>query len=204
MNQIIEEKKIENDSLTIEYFETPNPNTMKFYATGFLISPGILIEFDKKMKNVNSNLAKDLLELNHIETVFYGYDFISISKNDTKEWQEILSEIIFIMLRYEFDIANNSLLNSDENCDDDDDEVEFDEKDTKTVNEILEFLDDVVRPQVAMDGGDVKLKAYKNGIAYFKLKGACGSCPSAGVTLYTGIRQLLIENIPDVVDVEQI
>ena len=58
MNQIIEEKKIENDSLTIEYFETPNPNTMKFYATGFLISPGILIEFDKKMKNVNSNLAK--------------------------------------------------------------------------------------------------------------------------------------------------
>jgi Fe-S cluster biogenesis protein NfuA len=203
MNQVIEEKKIDNESLMIEYFETPNPNTMKFYATGFLISPGILIEFDKKMTNINSNLAKDLLELDYIETVFYGYDFISISKNDSKEWQEILSEIIFVILRHEYDIVNNSLLNSD-SIEDEDEEVEFDEKDKKTVDEILEFLDDVVRPQVAMDGGDVKLKAYKNGIAYFKLKGACGSCPSAGVTLYQGIRQLLIENISDVVDVEQI
>ncbi len=204
MNQIIEEKQATNQSLMIEYFETPNPNTMKFYATGFLISPGILIEFDKNTKNINSNLAKELLELNYIETVFYGYDFISISKNDSKNWQEILSEIIFILLRYEYDIANNSLLNSEITSDDDDESVEFEEKDQQTVNEILEFLDDVVRPQVAMDGGDVKLKAYKDGIAYFKLKGACGSCPSAGVTLYQGIRQLLIENIPEVVDVEQI
>jgi Fe-S cluster biogenesis protein NfuA len=204
MHQIIEEKPTTNDSLMIEYCETPNPNTMKFYATGFLISPGILIEFDRKTKNINSKLAKDLLELDYIETVFYGYDFISISKNDLKDWQEILSEIIFIILRHEYDIVNNSLLDSAGVEDDDDDVVEFDEKDKKTVDEILEFLDDVVRPQVAMDGGDVKLKAYKDGISYFKLKGACGSCPSAGVTLYQGIRQLLIENIPDVVDVEQI
>lgn len=203
MSQIVEEKKTTADSLMIEYFETPNPNTMKFYATGFLISPGILIEFDRKTKNINSKLAKDLLEFEYIETVFYGYDFISISKNDLKDWQEILSEIIFTILRHEFDIVNNRLLDSDAQ-DDEDDEIEFDEKDKKTVDEISEFLDDVIKPQVAMDGGDVKLKAYKDGIAYFKLKGACGSCPSAGVTLYQGIRQLLIENIPDVVDVERI
>lgn len=200
MNQVIEKEG--QDSLLIEYFETPNPNTMKFYATGFLISPGILIEFDRETKNVNSNLAVDLLKNSFIESVFYGYDFISITKNDTKDWQEILSEIIFTILRYEYDIVNNSLLSSE--FDDDDDDIEFDAQDKKTVDEILEFLDDVVRPQVAMDGGDVKLKAYKDGIAYFKLKGACSSCPSAGVTLYQGIRQLLIENIPDVVDVEQI
>ncbi len=205
MNIATEERTTNQNALVIEYFETPNPNTMKFYATGFLISPHALVEFDRKSQHINSDLAQEMLEFDFVESVFYGYDFISISKNDSKDWQEILSDIIFAILRFEKDIIDGKLINSDDgNIDDEDDFIEYDEKDKKTVDEIVEFLDEAVRPQVAMDGGDVKLKAYKDGIAYFKLKGACGSCPSAGVTLYQGIRQLLIENIPDVIDVEQI
>jgi NFU1 iron-sulfur cluster scaffold homolog, mitochondrial len=83
-------------------------------------------------------------------------------------------------------------------------EIQFDEQDQKIVEEILELLNDVVRPQVAMDGGDVQLKAYKDGIAYVKIKPACSSGPGVGITLHQGVRQVLIENIQDVVDVEQI
>lgn len=190
-------------SLMIEYTETPNPNTMKFYAVGFLISPEALIEFDRTTENIKSNLAKDLLGLEYIENVAYSYDSVSISKNPSKSWQEILSEIIFTILRHEYDIVNNSLLSfTSEEVEED--AIQFDEKDQRTVSEITELLNETVRPQIAMDGGDIQLKAYKDGIVYLKLKGACSSAPNTNLILYQQIREMLVTNIPDVVDVENI
>jgi Fe-S cluster biogenesis protein NfuA len=188
----------------IEHFATPNPNSMKFCVTGGLITRGASIEFDKNTENVPSRLAKDLLGFDYVESVLYCYDFILVTKNDLKEWSDILSEIIFTILRYEDEIARGTLT-LDPNLEDiDDSQVQFNEADRKTVHEISEFLNEVVRPQIAMDGGDIRLKGYKNGIVYLQLRGASSSNPTANVTLYNGIRQILIENIPDVIDVEQV
>ncbi len=96
---------------------------------------------------------------------------------------------------------SNSLDSNTESVEGND--IQFDEKDQKVVDEILDLLNEIVRPQLAMDGQDIQLKAYKDGIAYFMIKGASSSIVDT-TTLYQGIRELLIEHVPDVIDIEQI
>lgn len=187
----------------IEYEDTPNPNTMKFYPIGHSISPGRLLEFANDGHYVNSPLARELLELPFVQGIFYGHDFISVTKKEEDEWSNIKTEILFTILKYENQIIEGTLL-EDSNDYEDDEIVEYDEADEATVKEILELLNEDIRPRVAMDGGDIQLKAYKNNIAYLKLRGACASCPSATVTLYHYVREFLVSNIANLVDVESI
>jgi Fe-S cluster biogenesis protein NfuA len=198
-----------NQKLIVEYESTPNPNTLKFYPVGYNVAQGKLLEFKKNSPFVNSSLARDLLEIDQIESVFYGSDFISISKNpEIKcEWSDLRAQIIFIILGHEKEIIEEKLFdfeNSEEECEDDDDFIEFDECDENTVKLIQELLDEEVRPRIALDGGDVRLRAFKDGIAYLQLRGACSSCPSSTVTLYNYIREFLISMVDDLVDIERI
>ena len=199
---------IATESLLINKIKTPNPNAMKFQIEGFLISPDFSIEFNKDSNQYNgfsSKLGDAFLERDFITSVFFGYDFISIIKTNHVSWDQISSDIIFTIMQYESNIKNNTIfinLNNDNSSSDDN--VECDETDLNIVNMIQEFLNEVIKPQIAMDGGDIQLKAYKNKIAYLQLKGACSSCPSSTQTLYYGVREMLITNIPDVMDIEQV
>ena len=198
---------ITTESFLINKIETPNPNAMKFQIEGFLISPESSIEFNKNSNQSNgfsSKLSDSLLERDFITSVFFGYDFISIIKTDCVSWDKISSDIIFTIMQYEEDIRNNAIFVNLNNNSFSDENVECDEADLNIVNMIQEFLDEVIKPQIAMDGGDIQLKAYKNKIAYLQLKGACSSCPSSTQTLYYGVREMLITNIPDVMDIEQV
>jgi Fe-S cluster biogenesis protein NfuA len=198
---------ITTESFLINKIETPNPNAMKFQIEGFLISPESSIEFNKNSNQSNgfsSKLSNSLLERDFITSVFFGYDFISIIKTDGVSWDKISSDIIFTIMQYEEDIRNNTIFVNLNDNSFSDENVECDEADLNIVNMIQEFLDEVIKPQIAMDGGDIQLKAYKNKIAYLQLKGACSSCPSSTQTLYYGVREMLITNIPDVMDIEQV
>lgn len=192
----------------VEYQQTPNPHTLKFYPVGYDVCPGRMLEFRNDGYFINSALARDLLEIPEIESVFYGNDFISVTKkeNELVKWEDLRAEIIFVILKYEKEIIEQKLLDSYESSgeNEDDDFIEYDEKDQETVEQICELLNEDIRPRVAMDGGDIQLKAFKNGIAYLKLRGACSSCPSSSVTLYSYVREFLVANIDSLIDIERI
>jgi Fe-S cluster biogenesis protein NfuA len=163
------------------------------------------MEFDETPNpNYSSDLANEFLQKDYITSVFFGYDFISITKTDQTNWDIVSSDIILTIMQYEDQIKNLTLIKCNDEGDYSDEKVECDECDLNIVQMIVEFLNDVIRPQIAMDGGDIQLVAYKNKIAYLKLKGACSSCPSSTQTLYHGVREMLITNIPEVMDIEQI
>ena len=199
-----------NQQLIIEYESTPNPNSLKFYPVGSYVAKGKSLEFKKDSQFVNSSLARDLLEISQIESVFYGSDFISISKNPEINcaWEDLRAKIIFIILGHEKEIIEGNLFDFENDeisgTYEEDDCVEFDECDRETVDQIIELLDEEIRPRIAMDGGDIKLKAYKNGIAYLQLRGACSSCPSSTVTLHEYVREFLISMVEKLIDIERI
>jgi Fe-S cluster biogenesis protein NfuA len=193
--------------LIINPVETPNPNSMKFVIDGFKISSFEPTEFKKRVENKKyfSSLANDLLKKHYIESVFFGMDFISVNKIPDESWDRVTSDIIFTIMMHEDQIKDGSLISELAfPIGEEDEGVEFDAGDADIVEMIKEFLDDVIRPQIAMDGGDIELKAFKNGIAYLRLKGACSTCPSSTQTLYYGVREMLITNVPEVMDVEQV
>jgi Fe-S cluster biogenesis protein NfuA len=200
-----------NQKLVIEYEDTPNPNSLKFYPIGYCVSQNKTIEFSRNSKYINSSLALDLLEMEEIESVFYGYDFISISKKPELNisWDDLRAKIIFIILAHEKEIVSNNIFNYNEDSSEseletDDDFIEYDECDKETVDEILSILDEEIRPKIALDGGDIKLKAFKDGIAYLQLRGACSSCPSSSSTLYDYVREFLISMVDKLIDIERI
>jgi Fe-S cluster biogenesis protein NfuA len=197
-----------NQKLIIEYESTPNPNSLKFYPVGFDVAKGRLLEFKKNSNSVNSALARDLLEISEIESVFYGSDFISISKdpNSNLEWSDLRAKIIFIILGHEKEIIEGKLFDFDQEDGDCEAEyeIEFDESDSETVDQIKELLDEEIRPRIALDGGDIRLRAYKDGIAYLELRGACSSCPSSTSTLYDYVREFLISMVEKLIDIERV
>lgn len=191
--------------LIVEFEETPNPNTLKFYFCGYQISTNKTYEFDRNNNYINSGLVRDLFEIPEIESIFFGNDFISITKNINAEWENFRAKIIFIMIGHESEIIENRLFDDEFSNDDEcQDFIEFDECDIGTVNQIKEILDEEIRPKIAMDGGDIKLVAYKDGIAYLKLSGACSSCPSSNITLYNYVREFLISMVENLIDIERI
>ena len=77
----------------------------------------------------------------------------------------------------------------------------FDEEDRETVDTIKQLLEEKVRPAVAQDGGDIVFQAYKDGIVYLHMRGACSGCPSSTATLKNGIENLLKHFLPEIKEV---
>ena len=84
------------------------------------------------------------------------------------------------------------------------DNIKFEATDLNTVSKIDSILKLKIRPAIMQDGGDVKFVKYDSGIVYLTLKGSCAGCPSATLTLKSGIENLLKGNIPEVKKVEQV
>jgi Fe-S cluster biogenesis protein NfuA len=144
-----------------------------------------------------------LFAVNHVTGVFYGHDFISVTKSDG-EWPHLKPAVLGAIMEhflsgeplFEGDVAvHQAAAQSDE-------EEFFDEKDSQTVATIKELLETRVRPAVAGDGGDITFRGFRDGIVYLTMKGSCSGCPSSTATLKHGIQNLLRHFLPDVQDVE--
>jgi len=182
----------------IQCEETPNPQTLKFIPDGHIVAGDRICEFkNQKQAATVSPLAVQLFSINGIKTLFFGKDFITITKNDNIKWEHIKSNINATIL--DFYISGREVLfNNHENIDqnnEDDDEI------TKQIKELIEIK---VRPAVAMDGGDITFHSFEDGIVRLVLKGACQGCPSSSITLKNGIENMLKHYIPEVESVEQI
>ena len=181
---------------------TPNPATLKFLP-GKVVYEGGSADFrDAKSASEASPLAERLFAIQGVTGVFYGYDFITVTK-DGAEWQHLKPAILGTIMEHFMSgapIMNSSVSDSDFS----EDGEFYDESDEPIVATIKELLDTRVRPAVAQDGGDITFKGYKDGRVFLHMKGACAGCPSSTATLKHGIQNLLRHFIPEVQEVEAV
>ncbi|GAT76624.1 NifU domain-containing protein [Ehrlichia ruminantium] len=183
----------------IQIEDTPNPNTLKFMP-GIPVNNGKIGEFTDSITAESSPFAKALFEIEHIVSVFFGGDFVSVTKSSDIEWDVLKPEILTVIMDFLTLNPNDSVENNNE----EDLQEFFDAKDEEIVSKIKELIDDYIKPAVAQDGGDIKFKGYSNGIVFVKLRGACSGCPSASITLKEGIYNMLTYYLPDIQSVESV
>ncbi|MGA2814768.1 MAG: NifU family protein [Xanthobacteraceae bacterium] len=175
---------------------TPNPATLKFLPGRAVLESGTLDLRDKD-EAAQSPLAERLFAVTGVSGVFFGSDFIAVSK-DAGEWPQLKPMILGAIM--EHFMSGAPLLNSASAEQSDADEF-FDAADAETVATIKELIETRVRPAVANDGGDITFRGFKDGIVFLNMKGACAGCPSSTATLRHGIQNLLRHFIPDVTEV---
>ena len=176
---------------------TPNPATLKFLPGRMVLEAGTLDLRDRD-EAAQSPLAERLFAVDGVSGVFFGSDFIAVTKEDVGEWQQLKPMILGAIM--EHFMSGAPLLNSAGNEASVADEF-FDAADAETVATIKELIETRVRPAVANDGGDITFRGYKDGIVYLNMKGSCAGCPSSTATLKHGIQNLLRHFVPDVVEV---
>ena len=183
----------------IQTERTPNPATLKFLPGEAVMSSGTA-DFRDAEAAERSPLARRLFQIEGVTGVFFGGDFVSVSKSDADDWQ-LLKPVILGVIMEHF-VAGHPLLLDDAAQTA---EAEADDgADAEIVAQIKELLDTRVRPAVAQDGGDITYQGFHNGIVMLQLQGSCQGCPSSTMTLKMGIENMLKHYIPEVVEVRAV
>ncbi|MHC2338612.1 NifU family protein [Bradyrhizobium sp. USDA 4454] len=179
---------------------TPNPATLKFIPGRLVLDTGTM-EFSSAESAARSPLAERLFAVSGVTGVFYGADFITVTKADG-DWQHLKPAILGAIMEHYMSgapLLADGTAGSDDARDEDDEF--FDEADAETVEQIKDLIETRVRPAVANDGGDITFRGFKDGIVYLNMKGSCAGCPSSTATLQHGIQNLLRHFVPDVQEV---
>ena len=175
---------------------TPNPATLKFLP-GRPVLEGGTLDIQSKDAAAQSPLAVRLFDVANVGGVFFGSDFISVTKTGG-DWQQMKPAILGVIMEHY--MSGTPLLADNVQPAAAADEF-FDAKDAETVATIKDLIETRVRPAVAGDGGDITFRGYKEGIVYLNMQGACSGCPSSTATLKHGIQNLLRHFVPEVVEV---
>ncbi|WP_395448825.1 NifU family protein [Aminobacter sp. UC22_36] len=183
---------------------TPNPATLKFLPGKEVLLEGTADFRDAESARAASPLAGRLFDIAGVTGVFFGYDFITVTK-DGPDWQHLKPAILgSIMEHFMSGVPVMAGQAAGGGGHHDDQNEFFDQADAEIVVTIKELLDTRVRPAVAQDGGDITFRGYENGTVFLHMKGACAGCPSSTATLKHGIQNLLRHFVPEVQQVEQI
>ena len=180
----------------IQTEQTPNPATLKFLPGRVVMDKGTL-DFAGADVAAGSPLAKRLFAVEGVERVFFGADFVTVTKAADRDWQIMKPSILGgIMEHY----TSGEPVVSTEAADsavaaEDDDEV---------VAQIKDLLETRIRPAVAQDGGDIVFQDFRDGVVYLHMQGSCSGCPSSTATLKMGIENLLKHYVPEVVEVQAV
>jgi Fe-S cluster biogenesis protein NfuA len=175
---------------------TPNPATLKFLPGRAVLNTGTLDMRDKAAA-AQSPLAEKLFDIGGVSGVFYGSDFIAVTKAQG-EWQQLKPAILGAIMEH---FMSGAPVLRDEGAAPSGVDEFFAPEDAETVTTIKELIETRVRPAVANDGGDISFRGFKDGVVYLDMKGACSGCPSSTATLRHGIQNLLKHYLPDVVEV---
>ncbi len=181
----------------IQTESTPNPATLKFLPGQTVLDLGTA-DFPNLDAAQKSPLAKRIFATGHATGVFFGTDFVTVTKIESADWQHIKPAILgAIMEHYQ---SGAPVMEGDAQ----DAHTAHDGPDGDIVKQIKELLDTRVRPAVAQDGGDITFHGFDRGIVYLHMKGACAGCPSSTLTLKMGIENLLRHYIPEVLEVRPV
>ncbi|GAX84804.1 hypothetical protein CEUSTIGMA_g12225.t1 [Chlamydomonas eustigma] len=185
-------------SMFIQTQSTPNPQSLMFLP-GRSVSEAGSREFPNARAAMSSPLAKRLFAIDGVTGIYFGSEFITVTKRDEPSWA-VLKPDVFAAIMDHFSsgepliLDEEALAKSDTAIHPEDDEV---------VAMIKELLETRIRPAVQEDGGDIVYKGFDadTGVVTVKMMGACSGCPSSAVTLKSGIENMLKHYIPEVKDV---
>lgn len=179
----------------IQTESTPNPLTLKFLPGVAVMDQGTAF-FTDAASAKRSPLATELFHIEHVNAVFLGSDFITITRAEEASW-ELMKPALLNAITEHF-VAGRKVMNA---------EVESQAnaaEDSDIVKQIKELIETRVRPAVAQDGGDIVYKDFKEGVVQVELHGACSGCPSSTATLKQGIENMLKHYVPEVIAVEAV
>jgi Fe-S cluster biogenesis protein NfuA len=179
----------------IQTEQTPNPATLKFLP-GVAVAPAGTADFADAASATRSPLALALFAIEGVSRVFFGSDFITVSKTVDRDWYVLKPEILGAIMDH-FTQGRPVMEASGES-------LEAAGEDSEIVAQIKELLDTRVRPAVAMDGGDIVFRDYEDGVVYLHMQGACSGCPSSTATLKMGIENMLRHYIPEITEVRPV
>jgi Fe-S cluster biogenesis protein NfuA len=179
---------------------TPNPATLKFLPGRTVMGEGAVADFPSAAQAERSPLARALFATPEVSRVFFGADFISITKNDG-DWKHLKPGLLGVIM--EHFTRNLPLI---ESAAEETDDASYGEGDPEVVAQIRDLIDTRVRPAVAQDGGDIIFKGFdgSTGIVSLHLQGSCAGCPSSTMTLRNGIENMLRHYVPEVTAVQAV
>ena len=188
---INELKKEKSNAITIYSESTPNPGVLKFVSNKLIVNDSF--EFNNIDEAQEMEFSKKLFEFPYVKSIYISKNFVSITKYDLKEWDEITTELRNFIKNY---LENNEINFSKEK--EEKKEISLDD----TSKQIVSILDEYIKPAVSSDGGNILFESYDSEKKIVKviLQGACSGCPSSTVTLKNGIENMLKEMLSDKVD----
>ena len=189
----------EESTMFIQTEATPNPATLKFLPGRTVLAEGTR-DFRTAEAATGSSLAARLFEIDGVTGVFYGSDFITVTKADG-EWQHLKPAILGTIM--EHFMSGAPLIAEDGEAAADGGEF-YDSEDESIVGTIKELLETRVRPAVAQDGGDITFHGFRDGVVFLHMQGSCAGCPSSTATLKHGIENLLRHFVPEVSEVRPV
>ena len=183
---------------------TPNPNALKFVSSRQLLVSGAIAEYSKPPKSHEAPLVYELFKFPAVQRVLVSSHFITLTKTDGLDWYEIQSELRAFLTQY--CNAQKPLINQLPSQD-----MPQDSSHSKSVTvntqhvspsneieaQIIEVLEQYIRPAVEQDGGLITFKSLQNGVVTVQMRGSCSGCPSSTMTLKAGIEALLKRLLPD-------
>ncbi|ACL59299.1 NifU family protein [Methylobacterium nodulans] len=180
---------------------TPNPTTLKFLPGRVVLTEGTF-EARSPDQAARSPLAQALFAVPGVAGVYFGHDFISVTKaEDGPEWPQVKPAVLGAIM--EHFLSGAPVLEAGAAGEGTSEEF-FEEADADTVATIKDLLETRVRPAVAGDGGDITFRGYREGVVYLEMKGACSGCPSSTATLRQGVQNLFRHFLPEVREVQSV
>jgi len=183
----------------IQTESTPNPATLKFLPGQTVMSVGTA-DFPSAEASEKSPLAARIFAVSGVEGVFFGNDFVTVTKADSVEWDHIKPGVLGAVMEH-FQSGDPVMADGAETASG---HAEHSGENAEVVGQIKELLDSRVRPAVAQDGGDITFHGFDRGVVYLHMQGACAGCPSSTLTLKMGIENLLRHYIPEVTEVRPV
>jgi Fe-S cluster biogenesis protein NfuA len=179
---------------------TPNPEVLKFLPGREVLGEGVR-EFATAEDAAVSPLAAALFDLGDVTRVFFGPDFLTVTKDAAAEWPYLKAPVLAAIMDH---FTSGQPLLNDASSHGHDDEA-YEGETAQIVAEIKELLDTRIRPAVAQDGGDITFSKFEpdTGIVWLHMRGACSGCPSSSATLKAGVENMLKHYVPEVTRVEQ-
>jgi Fe-S cluster biogenesis protein NfuA len=195
-------------SIFIQTQQTPNADALKFLPNSLVLPegfPSTFLEYTSPRSTLApphpSPLAAKLLSVDGVSSIFYGQDFITVTKAGDSNWAHIKPEIFSLITEAVSSgeqivntVARNAANTDGEDMGGEDSLAEH-EDDSEVVAMIKELLETRIRPAIQEDGGDIDYRGFEDGMVLLKLRGACRTCDSSTVTLKNGIESMLMHYV---------
>lgn len=190
-------------SIFIQTEDTPNPDAIKFLPNHPILPPGLSAAFLEYLDPRStiappypSPLAQKIMSVDGVSAVFYGADFITVTKSTEARWPHVKPEIFSLIT--EAVTSGAEIVNMTARAEgeaEEEDSLSYNENDSEVVGMIKELLETRIRPTIQEDGGDIDFRGFENGQVLLKLRGACRTCDSSNATLKTGIEHMLMHYV---------